>query len=623
MFKFLRKYSIWILGVGGSLLLIAFLAPNVITEFSRRAGYSGAVQATVGKDKESIGFAEWQKNVSEAQVVDRLGITVPGVGKVQSPEHWYLLSREADAAGLTPARQAVAIDELTLRNLSGTAGTSPQLILDTLAHLQGIQRLISLYQGSNRFSDRRLHDAADRLLSTVAIETVVIPAAAPTGARGWTDEELQTQLDAWSDVAPGDGDHGFGYRLPDRFTVEWIEIPTASIESAITSSDRFSSRQQRKFWRRNETDPRFPPVESGVDVPQIVQDEFLAELVSADRDAITRRSAERLRLPRRGVDEIGGFLVLPDDWANQKLPFPSLAESLHKEFGIDTPAYHERSEWTDVADADSIPAIGTATTSRLGDVPQQFGDLVAAAQEFGGNGIFPVQKAIAGPVLTDTEGTLYIFRIVDTVASDAPQSVAVVRDSLEADLNRLAHWEELKQTRDAIEGHARDTGLLQVAIEQGATVSRAQPVSRVDTGIPTILGPDQRLPLMSQQITQRVTAGQGIDDLSSILPGLIRSDPTVIAAIIDRAAHLPLQTPVGSLSAEDRVFVVPSEENLAMIVVRVTGTTPASLEMARALSGPLGPILQSLITLDELGGRDAVLGAFNYDTLAERHQFSR
>ena len=48
MFKFLRKYSVWILGFGGTLLLIAFLAPNVIQQLAQRAGYAGAVQAKVG-----------------------------------------------------------------------------------------------------------------------------------------------------------------------------------------------------------------------------------------------------------------------------------------------------------------------------------------------------------------------------------------------------------------------------------------------------------------------------------------------------------------------------------------------------------------------------------------------
>ncbi|MGY8753438.1 MAG: hypothetical protein ACKVIO_06020, partial [Phycisphaerales bacterium] len=71
MFKFLRKYSVWILGFGGTLLLIAFLAPNVIQQLAQEAGSAGSTQATVG-DGEIVGFEQWQKIVSESQIIDRL-----------------------------------------------------------------------------------------------------------------------------------------------------------------------------------------------------------------------------------------------------------------------------------------------------------------------------------------------------------------------------------------------------------------------------------------------------------------------------------------------------------------------------------------------------------------------
>ena len=83
MFKFLRKYSVWILGFGGSLLLIAFLAPNVIQQLAQRAGSAGSKQATVG-DGESVGYAQWQKNVSESQIIDRLGVSLPGIGSIEA-----------------------------------------------------------------------------------------------------------------------------------------------------------------------------------------------------------------------------------------------------------------------------------------------------------------------------------------------------------------------------------------------------------------------------------------------------------------------------------------------------------------------------------------------------------
>ena len=69
---------------------------------------------------------------------------------------------------------------------------------------------------------------------------------------------MQAQLDEWADTPVGEGDHGFGYKMPHRFKVEWLHIPADAITQATTISDAFSSREQRKYWRRNENDPRFP-----------------------------------------------------------------------------------------------------------------------------------------------------------------------------------------------------------------------------------------------------------------------------------------------------------------------------------------------------------------------------
>ena len=121
MFKFLRKYSVWILGFGGSLLLIAFLAPNVIQQLAQRAGYAGSKQATVGEG-ETVGYDQWQKNVSESQIIDRLGVSLPGIGTIESPSHWFLLTREADLAGLTPAINAISVDVTTATNISRNTG---------------------------------------------------------------------------------------------------------------------------------------------------------------------------------------------------------------------------------------------------------------------------------------------------------------------------------------------------------------------------------------------------------------------------------------------------------------------------------------------------------------------
>ena len=102
MFKFLRKYSSWILAVGGTLLMITFLAPQAITGLSEYSAVTGGTWATVGKDGTKITIGDFDLIQRQTRLIDELGPQSPlnqiGVGK--NPGHWYLLSREARAAGL-------------------------------------------------------------------------------------------------------------------------------------------------------------------------------------------------------------------------------------------------------------------------------------------------------------------------------------------------------------------------------------------------------------------------------------------------------------------------------------------------------------------------------------------
>lgn len=620
MFKFLRKYSVWILGFGGSLLLIAFLAPNVVQQLAQRAGSAGSKQATVG-DGESVGYAQWQKNVSESQIIDRLGVSLPGIGSVESPSHWFLLTREADLAGLTPAINAISVDVTTVTNISRNTGVRPQTVLETLAHLEGVQRLLQTYQTVGRFSDRRIHHAADQYLSTVAAETVVI--SAKSDDKVISEDDLLRQFEAWKDVPSGEGDRGFGYRLPDRFKVEWVKIPATSIRQAATQGNDFTSKEQRKFWRRNENDPRFPKVEGASEIPEVVTEAFLDQLTERTRDEISRTMSEQLRLPRRGFAEENGFIILPDNWIDLKVSLEDIASNVQEVFNIDLPAYGSIGEWATAVDASNVPVIGTMSATNLGDTPITFASLIGVAKEFGGNGILRVQQGVTAPVIETSEGDLIVFRLTDTDPTRAAAELDEVRFAVQRDVSRLHAWNTLRSKLEGVQTEARQYGLLHVALLYGSIVSRPQPVSIVDAGVPVILDAATRQSLMTQSILARLSAGATVDELASAIPSLTQLDVSVVQAIIDRAAHLPIETPVADLSVEERVFVVPSEENMALVVVRVTGTTPTSVELAKGLSGASAPLLQTIMTFSELGGTKGVGEAFSLTNLTNRHNFKR
>ncbi len=621
MFKFLRKYSVWILGFGGTLLLIAFLAPNVIQQLAQRAGYSGTVQAKVG-DGEKVGYDQWQQNLIESQIIDRIGGAIPGVGAVESPSHWFLLTREADHAGLTPPIQSIAIDEQTLRNISSQTGTNPRTILEALAHFQGVQRLVQMYQTAGRFSDRRLHKAAVDYFSTTAVETIVIPSI-PEDNGSFSTSTMQTQLDAWADVPKGEGDYGFGYQLPDRFKTEWLIIPSATITQTAKQSDEFSSKEQRKFWRRNENDPRFPTVGSTSDIPDEVKNAYLDQLSSKKRGEIARSASEYLRNPRRGVEEVNGFLTLPEDWDTRQLSFESLAASLQEEFTIALPEYGAHAQWISTDESTSTPIIGETIAVNQGDTPVDFQTLVSSAKEFDDNGLFRIQENVASPVLETANGDLVLFRLTDTDPARAPLNLDEVHDRVAYDLGRIARWDALQAESDLIEQFARENGLLAAALKYNTQINSPRPVSLIDTGVPSILGPEDRRPLMVQSIVQRIAAGNQVSEMATKIPTLPKNDRKLIQTIVDKASELPIDVPVSSLPIEKRIFIVQSPDNMAIVIVRVTGTSPASSELASDFTGGTSAILQTLISLDELGGVNSISDAFSFETLAARHNFER
>lgn len=623
MFKFLRKYSVWILGFGGTLLLIAFIAPNVIQRFAQEAGTSGTIQARVGNG-ETVGYQEWQKNQIEAQIIDDF---FSNTVSVDSPSHWFLLTREADLAGLTPPIQIpnnqTEIAQINL--IASRSGASGQTVLQTLAHLQGVRRLMSMYQSAGKFSDRRLNKAAGDYFSTAAVETVVINAT-PQNNDSFTDEELQTQLDAWANTPNGEGDFGFGYQMPDRFKTEWLVIPSDTITDSVKLSPEFSTKEQRKFWRRNENDPRFPEVGSTTDIPEVVQDAYLAQLTAKKRNEIGRSASEHLRNPRRGFSQQDGFLNLPEDWSSKQVSYESLATTLQSEFAIALPEYGSISTWTTTADARSTPVIGEVLAVNQGDRAVPFTTLVASAKEFEGNGTYRIQESVSSPVLESTTGDVVLFRLTETDAARAPHNLAEVQSEVEYDLGRIARWKLLQADATNIERSARENGLLSSSVEFDTEVNAPRPVSMIETGIPSILSPTDRRPLMVNAIGQQLAFGTQIEDMATSIPSLDRNDRALIRSIMDRAETLPMDVPITALPVDKRIFITESPENMALVIVRFTGTTPASSELAQEFvtnSATAPALLPMLLSFDELGGIAEIGNTFSFDALVERHNFER
>ncbi len=127
--QFLRKNQKWILVIGGSLLVIAFLAPAGVSMF----GGGGRQDQIVGNiDGDPVKFSDIQKAGFEIDLLDRvfgglLGRLNPVVVRNDDKEmHWLLMLREAKTMGLKPsARQGqhlasgLGVDEKRMGQMAG------------------------------------------------------------------------------------------------------------------------------------------------------------------------------------------------------------------------------------------------------------------------------------------------------------------------------------------------------------------------------------------------------------------------------------------------------------------------------------------------------------------------
>ena len=319
MNRLLRKYSKLLLAVFGTGLMIVFLMPQ-IPDLVSRFGAGTTLVATLGRNGTKITTQDWNEVRNELQFLDKFQAGLPPlpiIGRIETAHQYYLLVHEANEAGMIGGAVTAGISDQDLLNISRNSGFPPATVREALTNRAGIYRYLAHMVSAGQHSDRRLKGEGRRLFDAADAQIVSVKANRPASGKMPDEQAIQTQFETYRDVKPGEGAHGFGYQLPDRLSVEWLTIPTDSIDDSIRNSDAMSDRELMKFWRRNET--RFPGFESSDEIPETVQTAMLKELRTGQIDSIKRSINDRLRLPRRGFDEMRWLSrSCPEDWDDRK-----------------------------------------------------------------------------------------------------------------------------------------------------------------------------------------------------------------------------------------------------------------------------------------------------------------
>ncbi len=609
MNRFLRKYSKLLLAVFGTGLMVVFLMPQ-IPELVSRFGAESTLVATMGEDGHKISAQDWEEIRQEMQFFDRMRgdqllpplPLLPG-GELQSPDQYYLLVHEASKAGMIGGAITSGLTNESSLELARLTGFPPALIRQALTNRAGIARYLGSVITASQQSDRRLRGEGRRLFDAADTQIAAVRATTPSTEEPPSAEALQQHFETYRDVEPGEGEHGFGYRQPDRLRLEWIRIPANAIDDSLRASDAMNDRELMKFWRRNES--QYPGFEDAVSIPDSVRDGLLNDLREDYRGDIRRAVNDSLRLPRRGFEEAGGYLILPEDWMTRQVSFEDLRAMLQDRFTLDLEAPQSSGdEMIALAEVDQLEGIGRARATNFGRQSVSLGQLAAETKEFGGTGMFPIQAGIAGPVLEDASQDMFVFRITDAEGDRPAASLDEVRTQIETDLLRLAHYQELLEELDDMETVSRAEGLEAFADRWNGDQPSGKVFQKYSPG------------------TIGFYLSNGLQPQASpaSLPGLSLEDEQVVNDILAHTTTLDDSADLETLEESDRVIVLPSEENLAVVAVRLVGRRPLDRDAYQQLSNQ--QVIPLLLLNEELGGDIQPLrDSFTPEQLRDRNGF--
>lgn len=532
MLKVLRKYKGPLIAVGGSLLMLAFLAPELIRQaqgdprkrtVAKLAGTNVSMAQEIEAEQEFKAFEVFYPPLT----TDLLGAA--------NGQHWFLLAKEAERNGLVgeavngtewlpelgaliadqevrnrlrrgdmsaieflqnPSKQQELAATVTqnLLALRGRAAGQAQLSLQqmdkALAKARGVMRLRTSFFTAARLSEPGAIAAAREGLDGVTLDALVVPASralAPAAAP--TEEELLAHFEQYKAVRPGTGTFGFGYLQPPRFKLEWLKLDRAAIASAVRPDPVAVSKRyqtQRDVYKGEFSAER-------VNVENAVREEMVTQIM-ADADRVIRAEVTRAL---RKLEADGVYRKLPADWESQRPKFEaianSVAESVQASHKITMPlpvVTIKANEWLDAAAVAALPDLGAAT-ARLGSQSAPVAQFLLGAREITGANPLGIQAGV--PIMeaniSDFAQNRYYVMILEARPEAPPLSLDEVRVAVTRDLTSQKAYQLLLGEMNTQQALAATAGLQSVADMYNAQASESDRLSiraavRVDGGSP-------------------------------------------------------------------------------------------------------------------------------------------
>lgn len=536
MLKFIRKYQLIILVVGGSLLMVVFLLQPVLTRLS-----PSPLKAKVAKLNDGTVFtrADIQRADASLTLLGRSnpralqprsvgGLGLEGMGsddKTKAALHWLLLADHARTYGLvgeagdgaswipeiaeieafiqvrTEAQQGMLqtaqeqeqrlldlkgqIISIINRNANNAAAEMRGTMDDVyraLAEARGMYRLMSGLDTLPAFSDVSAIAAAESLFDAVAVNAVLIDSSTIASAiEDPTDAELQNFFDEYKAVNAQDNEFGIGYVQPTRIKLGWLTLNKDAFMNAV----QVDLVDLNKMWRQNrETYTGDFASERFTLEKKYREDKATDMMVEADRIIRAQVLAKINSFPKRD-----GRVALPEDWSSNYPKLEDMAqavtERISEQFKVSLPNPEVvliGDRWLNQNDLATQPGIGLAIY-RIGSrqipvyaLPQFFQPDVPTDLGLDVQPLLPIVDHAA----TDQAENRYYATVLDVREAGPSDTIADAgRDRVLRDYKSLKGYELLLARAPSLVELARNSDDLAAAIDEiMAMVNNSTDVAR-------------------------------------------------------------------------------------------------------------------------------------------------
>ncbi len=609
MLKFLRKFQMWILVIGGTLLMIAFLVPQAIQNLGSDASSRKAFTIDGGK----VTFGQVNDAAAKAATIrqDLGGLAANlaslNMGIDDRLDNWLLITESARRAGLVGGRadgQAMAeqlveselqreLMQLARRDfaeyqkLAGDSAKMAQLrdraqksvmqrtqmliargstvtVADAYAEARGVIRMLDAYLSAPRMSEARLIAQSKRALDEAVVSYLVVPvdAAAVAGEAEPAADALAAHFEKYKGVNPGEGEFGIGYKYPNGVRLRWLTVDRAQVASAVIVDP---VEVERRLMAQGGDAATLAERRAAV---QAALREELTEKAFNAAQAVVK--GEILRVTSRLTDVTGGtYKALPADWAQQAPDLAAIgrkaAEAASRIVGGQVAAFAvstREDRWYSAEDLAGMAPLSAARLRR-GTVSVPATEAISQVRELRGTPkageeppVAALQEGVpASDPFVDGEGNAHYLVVSGVRPTAAPASLEEVRAAVVTDVKRLAVFERLKGEMETFLPIAADLGMEQLA---SSLRGRFPGVGAAKSNV-------------------RVSREGGVQPAEAGITSQARAD-----AVMDRAQALDPTVPLGQSTSLQRTLATAAPAKLSVVVAQINEFRPLTVERFRA-----------------------------------------